>query len=49
MCAGCTFTIDQLTGRTTLTETDKYRDCLEEKAPTADTPIARHQDTDIVE
>jgi hypothetical protein len=35
MCAGCTFDIDYRTGRITLTNTDKYRDCLEEKAPIA--------------
>jgi len=41
MCAGCSFTINHLTGRITLTNTDKYRDCLEEKAPVADkTPVS---------
>ncbi|HBP51503.1 MAG: hypothetical protein US68_C0010G0089 [Candidatus Shapirobacteria bacterium GW2011_GWE1_38_10] len=36
MCAGCTFTINHETGRVTLTNTDKYRECLEDKAPIAD-------------
>jgi hypothetical protein len=35
-CAGCTFTINHETGRITLTNTDKYRECLEDKAPIAD-------------
>lgn len=36
LCAGCSFTIELGTGRTTLSNTNKYRDCLEDKAPIAE-------------
>lgn len=34
-CDGCTFKIDPISGRITLINTDQYRNCLEDKAPTA--------------